>query len=220
MNMRDSLVGGLARQLGHPRGLPGRLVAVMLNKANRATVTAAVEALDLHQGETAADIGFGGGLGLALLLDCVGANGVVHGVDISALVLARARRRFRSATSAGRLFLHSAPMTRLPMTDASVQAVMTVNTIYFARDLDLALAELRRVLGPTGRAVIGLGEPAAMADEPVAAHGFILRHVPDVVEAMHTVGLTVTDHQRIGDGNDAFHLLISNPDRSGRDRTP
>jgi ubiquinone/menaquinone biosynthesis C-methylase UbiE len=54
-------------------------------------VAGAVDALGLRDGETAAHIGFGGGTGLALLLDRVGEQGTVHGVDISETILARAR---------------------------------------------------------------------------------------------------------------------------------
>ena len=208
MNVPNALLGGLARQLGHPRGLPGRLVSVMLDKRNRAAIAAAVAALDLHRGETAADVGFGGGLSLDLLLDHVGADGTVHGVDVSALVLARAARRFRSAISTGRLYLHDAPMARLPLADASVNAVMTLNTIYFVTDLDRAFAELRRVLGASGRAAVGLGDPAGMAADPLTARGFTVRPVDEVVEAMRAAGLEVSGHRRVGDGDDAFHLLI------------
>ena len=62
----------------------------MLNRANRAIVAAAVDALAPAQGQVVADIGFGGGLGLAMLLDRVGSTGGVHGVDISRVMLDRA----------------------------------------------------------------------------------------------------------------------------------
>ena len=38
MEMRDRLLAGYARQLGHPAGGPGHLVAALLDRANRATV--------------------------------------------------------------------------------------------------------------------------------------------------------------------------------------
>jgi arsenite methyltransferase len=40
-----------------------------------------------------ADIGFGGGVGLSLLLDTVGDTGIAHGIDVSPNVLDRARSR-------------------------------------------------------------------------------------------------------------------------------
>ncbi|MEC3979223.1 SAM-dependent methyltransferase, partial [Amycolatopsis sp. H20-H5] len=64
MGLRSTMSAGLAKQLGHPTGVRGRAVGALLNRANRRAVTAAVDALELRGGETAADIGFGGGFGL------------------------------------------------------------------------------------------------------------------------------------------------------------
>ena len=64
LRVLDRLV---ARQLGHPKGLLGAVIARVLNKGNAPTIAAAVAALELAGTETAADIGFGGGLGLHLL---------------------------------------------------------------------------------------------------------------------------------------------------------
>lgn len=181
----------------------------MLNRANRGTVTAAVDALAPAPGEVAADIGFGGGLGLALLLDRIGPGGVVHGLDISRAMVARAGRKHRRPVAEGRLVLHEASITDLPLADASVDAAMTVNTIYFVPDE--AFAELARVVSPTGRLVLGFGDPEAMAREPVTAHGFRLRPVAEVEAAVTAAGLTLRDHRRVGSGPDAFHLLVVQP---------
>lgn len=90
MDMRGSVLAGLARQLGRPSGLRGRFVAVMLNRSNRGSVTAAVEAVSVAPGSVVADVGFGGGVGLKLLIEAVGRSGQVHGVEVSDTMLARA----------------------------------------------------------------------------------------------------------------------------------
>jgi arsenite methyltransferase len=181
----------------------------MLNRGNRAAVTAAVEALAVEPGQVAADIGFGGGLSLALLLDRVGPTGRVHGLDISRTMLDRARRKHRGPVADGRLILHAASMTDLPLADASVDAAMTVNTVYFVRDD--AFPELARMLSPAGRLVLGFGDPMAMAREPVTAHGFRIRPLAEVQAALTGAGLALTDHRRVGSGPDAFHLLVAQP---------
>jgi arsenite methyltransferase len=71
------------------------------------------------------------------------------------------------------------------------------------------------VLRPGGRAVVGVGDPTAMASMPFARHGFRLRPVDDLVRGLQDAGLTVVRHGRVGDGDDAFHLLVAAPD--GRD---
>ena len=190
----------------------------MLDRANRDAVAAAVDALAPAPGQAVADIGFGGGLGLALLLDRVGPTGRVHGVDISHVMLDRARRRHRHAITDGHLVLHEASMTDLPIPDASLDAVMTVNTIYFVPDT--AVAELARILTPAGRLVLGLGDPDAMHRDPVTTHRFRLRPMADVHATLTTAGLTLADHRRVGHGPDAFHLLIAHPTTDPASRAP
>ncbi|GAA0899980.1 hypothetical protein Vau01_093360 [Virgisporangium aurantiacum] len=187
----------------------------MLNRANRNAVAAAVDALAPAPGNVVADIGFGGGMGLALLLDRVGSTGRVHGVDISPVMLDRVRYRHRRAVADGRLALHEASMTDLPLPDGSLDAAMTINTIYFVPDT--VFAELARALSPTGRLVLGLGDPDAMRRDPVTAHGFRLRPLAEVHAALTAAGLTPVDHRRVGPGPDSFHLLVA---RSATDPAP
>ena len=76
-----------------------------------------------------ADVGFGGGVGIALLLDRVDAGGKVHGVEVSSEMLSRATRRFRDEITAGRLELHRASMTQLPFGPASLDGIITTHTV-------------------------------------------------------------------------------------------
>ena len=71
MGIRDRLLSGVARQLGRPEGVTGRLFAFVLNRGNRGMVTAAINAAQIAPGGRVADVGFGGGLSLALLEACV-----------------------------------------------------------------------------------------------------------------------------------------------------
>lgn len=207
MGVRDTLLTELARQLARPEGLRGRLVHRRLNRLNRDTVTAAVEAAGLIPGQTAADIGFGGGVGLPLLLARVRPGGHVHGVELSDTMLARARKTYGEDADA--LTLHAGSLTALPLNDDSLDGAITVNTIYFLDDLDQAFSELARVLRPSGRVVIGLGDPAAMAKLPFTDHGFTLRPVADVAESFTNAGLTSVGHRRVGDDDEAYHLLVA-----------
>jgi arsenite methyltransferase len=212
MSLRDRFFAGVARQLGRPGGLAGRAVGRMLNRGNRRTVTEAVEALSVQPGAALADIGFGGGLGLELFLSRAGPTGHVHGIELSSEMLARAERHFRDEIATGTLVLHRASIERLPLADASLDGAITINTIYFLGDLERAFAQLARVLRPTGRVVVGLGDPESMARLPFTAHGFRLRPVDEVVATLDHVGLTVKDHRRLGEGPRAYHLLVAEPE--------
>jgi ubiquinone/menaquinone biosynthesis C-methylase UbiE len=136
MGLPDRMLAGLAAQLGQPRGVPGRIVGLMLNRANRAAILEAVEALDLPPAAVFADLGFGGGLGLELLLRRLGDDGQVHGVEMSTTMLAAAARRFPHEIATGQLALHQARIERLPLASGSVDGAISLATIYFISDLD------------------------------------------------------------------------------------
>lgn len=207
------VMSALAGQLGHPHGLLGKVVAVVLNRANRRDAIATVEAASITPGETVADIGFGGGAGLELLLGRAGSTGVVYGIDISTDMVNRARSRFAREVDSGKLRLLEGSLNNLPLDDSSLDAIITVNTIYFIADLDEAFGELARVLRPAGRAVICLGDPAAMAKLPFTPYGFRLRPVDEVVAELERAGLSV-DHREVPVGLVPGHLLIaSHPPR-------
>ncbi|MGW3539157.1 class I SAM-dependent methyltransferase [Nocardia niigatensis] len=199
----------VAGQLGNPHGLLGKGVARFLNRGNRPMIEAAVAATEAAAGDAAADIGFGGGIGLTLLLNRVGA-GTVTGVELSPDVLARARSEFAADLASDRLRLVEGSLTELPLPDAALDAVITCNTIYFVPDLDRACAELARVLTPKGRLVIGIGDPDVMAKMPFTPYGFTLRPVSEVREALERAGLTV-DQQTLPSKPIPGHLLIARP---------
>ncbi len=207
MAIRERVLAGLSRQLGRPTGLVGKVIGRVLNRGNRSVILAAVEAAETGNGGTVAEIGFGGGAGLALLLDQVGPTGVVHGIEISLTMLAEARRRFENQVGKGTLRLHEAPMQQLPLPDGSVDAAVSTNTIYFVDDLGACMSELARVLRPGGRLALGVGDPAAMAKMPFTKRGFALRPVSEIIEALRVAGFRLIEDRRVGDGAEAFHVL-------------
>jgi ubiquinone/menaquinone biosynthesis C-methylase UbiE len=170
-----------------------------------------VDALAPPRGAAVADVGFGGGVGLPLLLERVGEQGSVHGVEISSEMLGRAARRFERETSESRLSLHKGSMTELPLGNASLDGVITTNTVYFMADLEAAFRELARVLKPSGRAVVGVGDPEAMAKMHVTPYGFRLRPVDEIEAAARGAGLALQADRRVGHGPRAFHLIVFEP---------
>jgi len=206
MKLPQSLMPALARQLGRPSGPVGRLViARMLNKANRPMVTPTVDALELRAGEVGADIGFGGGVALELLLDRVGSTGRVFGVDVSPEMVSRAAARFTDA----RLRVYEGSITELPLADATIDGVSSTNTIYFVDELEKAFTEVARVLSADGRFALGIGDPEMMRKMPVTKHGFHIRPVDEVLATLARGGLEVKEHRKVGSGERFFHLIVA-----------
>jgi SAM-dependent methyltransferase len=122
------------------------------------------------------------------------------------------RRGGSGARSAlGQLRLQQGSLEGLPLPDRSLDGAITLNTIYFLAELTAAFAEFSRVLKPTGQIVVGLGDPVAMAKLPFTAHGFRLRPVDDVRAELSLAGLQLIDHRRVGEGPNAYHLLVATP---------
>jgi arsenite methyltransferase len=220
MGVRARMIAGMARQLRHPAGLAGHLVGAMMNRSNRGDITAAVDALSPAAGTVVADIGFGGGLGLRLLLDRVGSTGQVHGIEISTTMLNRAARRFRREATDGRLRLQAGSLTDLPLPESALDGAITVNTIYFVDELERAFSELRRTLKASSRAVIGIADPDWMArdmgsadlrDQSVTTYGFRLRSVSAITDALAHAGLILEEHRRGGQRPHPYHLLVVRP---------
>ena len=198
----------MARQLRHPGGLVGHLVGAVMDRRSGRTIAAAVKALSPQPGTVVADIGFGGGVGIRLLLDRVGAAGQVHGVEISRVMLDRAARRFGDEIADGRLSLHAASLTDLPLRRASLDGAITINTIYFIADLERAFSELARALRPSRHAVVGVADPEWMTTQPTTEHGFRIRPVSEILDAAAHVGLVVDEDRSLNHGRYPYHLLV------------
>jgi SAM-dependent methyltransferase len=208
MGIRAWIFGGMAAQLGKPTGLRGRLVGGMLDRANRDGIAAAIAALELQPGAVAADLGFGGGVGLGLLLEQVGPAGRVHGVDFAPTMVSRAASRFKGEIASGRLKLQIGSITQLPLDSGSMDGVVTVNTIYFIEELDRAFSEMARVIAKSGRVVVGIRDPETMARAPFTAFGFRLRPMDDVVGVAKSAGLALRERRADGEGDGAMQLLV------------
>jgi arsenite methyltransferase len=91
--------------------------------------------------------------------------------------------------------------------DGSVDALITINTVYFTTELDEACAELARVLRPGGRAVIGIGDPDVMARLPFTANGFTIRPADEIAAALQNSGLQV-ERRRIDEKPMPRYLIV------------
>ena len=104
------------------------------------------EALDVKPGERILDVGCGPGFYVAELLDEVGPNGSIVGLDGSATMLAVAAKRSEGKPNVAFL---EADATALPVGDGEFDAALCVQVLEYVPDATAALRELHR---PCGRA--------------------------------------------------------------------
>ena len=174
----------LARQLGYPSGIFGRLLMKFLNRGNVEMNEIAFKQLNLQPGDSVLEIGFGGGY----LLDKIAACQIpsfIAGVDLSIDVLQMGNRKFKPQIEQGYVELKQASGDSLPYGDLTFNKICTVNTIYFWSDPKLVLDECRRVLKPNGKLVVCYNSSAFLEQTKLTQHGFKTYEPKDLESLMH-----------------------------------
>lgn len=154
----------IARRL--PNGLRRRLVAQAHNPTGRVGHVEgwifghrpsnvrrnrwAVELLEVQPSDRVIELGCGPGVAIAALTTRA-TQGLVVGVDHSAVVIRQARRRNADAIKAGRVRLIHAPVEHLQVADGPFDAALAVNTVGMWPEPTIRLRELGRLLRRGGR---------------------------------------------------------------------
>jgi arsenite methyltransferase len=108
-------------------------------------------ALGARPGDRILDVGCGPGFYVTELLEEVGPEGLVVGLDISPDMLAVAAKR---ADGHDNVEFHEADATSLPVPDASFDRLISVQVLEYVRDVPAALKEMHRALRPGGRVLL------------------------------------------------------------------
>jgi ubiquinone/menaquinone biosynthesis C-methylase UbiE len=164
-----------------------------------------VNALDLQSHDRVLDIGFGGGVSLGMMAEKV-PSGRVYGVDLSEDMVRGAKKRFGRLIRQGRMEVKIGDVARLPYDNETFDKVATINTIYFWSDPIGILTEIRRVLKPGGRLVVGFRSREKMEAMRMFLQGFT-PYTPEEIRDLlvqarfQEVGVDRHDHGRYLDSN-------------------
>ena len=130
-----------ASQTGH---LPEEAVLASLGCGNPTALA------QLNPGETVLDLGSGGGIDVLLSARRVGPTGKAYGLDMTDEMLALANENKRKAGAQNVEFLKG-EMENIPLSDNSVDVIISNCVINLSADKDRVLREAFRVLKPGGR---------------------------------------------------------------------
>jgi len=129
-------------------------------------------ASELCTGKTVLDVASGEGYGSAMI---AGKAALVIGVDISEQAVTHARARYR----AGNLEYRTGDCTAIPLPDASVDAVVSFETIeHHDRHAEM-IGEIRRVLKPGGVLLMSSPDKYYYSEKPGTANA---HHVKELYE--------------------------------------
>jgi SAM-dependent methyltransferase len=204
-----SLKQFMAAQLRKPSGWFGSLImSRMLNRMNIEIVNSTLGRLDLQPQHNVLEIGFGGGAALSLVAARL-TTGVATGVDFSPEMVEAGQKRFRTDIDNGRMRVQFGDVSQLPFPSASFDRLFTINTIYFWPDPQQGFAEIRRVLKPSGLAIIALRSRENMERVALTQHGFRLFSPNEVPELMTQAGFTHVTMTHEKQGTRFDEVLVS-----------
>lgn len=166
--LRDRVVGQFHRPSGPLGRVVGRIMATRSSNVERNRW--AVDQLDVRPTDRVLEIGFGPGIAVEALAARV-AEGVVHGVDHSELMVRAAGRRNAAAVTEGRVVLRAAGVDDLDALGDHLRPldlVLAVNNLGMWPDPPARLRHLRTLLRPGGRIAVGTQPREPGADEATA----------------------------------------------------
>jgi ubiquinone/menaquinone biosynthesis C-methylase UbiE len=140
------------RNCRKPQGLMGRVVAKGMNSGHAVISEWGLSYLEAPKGARVLDIGCGGGANIGRLLRMY-PDGHVEGIDYSEESVTISRRK-NAAALGERCTIEVGSVSALPYEDASFDAVIAFETIYFWPDIVDDFREVRRVLKPGGMFLI------------------------------------------------------------------
>jgi ubiquinone/menaquinone biosynthesis C-methylase UbiE len=144
----------LLRAFGRPQGVLGRLGGLIMARTNRDCAAWVIGLLDIKPNDVVLEIGFGPGVGIALLADTTAAAHIA-GVDPSAEMIEQATARNAAAVAHGRVELRRGSAATLPFGDASFDQAFAINSMQVWPDAMAGLRDIRRVVKSGGKVALG-----------------------------------------------------------------
>ena len=145
----------LANQAKKPSGPFGRYIGIkIINTANKRLKEFAIDQLELKGDETILEIGFGSGMLISMMYQQL-TSGKIFGAEISKDMIQLATRRNQQGIESGDISLFPGNVRELPFKEATMDVVISLNTIYFWDDTQGGLAEIMKVLKDNGKFYCG-----------------------------------------------------------------
>lgn len=163
----------MAQQLRRPSGLLARLTGNKMNKANESLYRLTFNNLNLKEGDSILEIGFGNGKFFSEL-NTKAKHLNISGIEHSKEMVDEAIRKNLPLLESGVLKVSVGSSDNLPFDDNSFDKIYCINVIYFWENPNLHLREIHRVLKPGGIFCTGFRPKENLSKFPFTNFGFTL----------------------------------------------
>ena len=208
--MTDFFHRYIASQYANPRGIVGQwIIAPLLNRANRQSNKAVLEALQTNENDHVLELGFGGGELILEIARCKKPL-ALHGLDPSPQMIERLRKQLARVPAAYQIIdLRQGQIESMPYEDQWFDWVCSVNTIYFWQTLERGAHELGRVTKAGGKVILGFSSGEILRREGYEERGFVFYDTESVNSAMRRNGLELESCRQIERYNrDPFFVSV------------
>lgn len=184
----------LASQLKNPHGEKGVEVAEMMYQTNLSMIKHALQYLDIADGDTVLEIGYGNGKHIPLLFEKTPSI-LYQGLEISPLMYEQAIIENKRQMLNQLVGLQLYNGRDIPFSETFFDRIFTVNTIYFWEFPELFLKELYRVLKLGGRLTISFIEESFMEKMPFTNFGFAYYNKNKINTLLKEIPFEMVDYQ-------------------------
>jgi len=179
-----------AAQLRKPEGEDGIKTAEFMSTGNKYIIHDTFKALDAETGDNILEIGMGNGFYVEEILEKSESINYT-GCDYSELMVRESKKLNTDWISKGRArFIHS-NIKSLPFENDVFNKVFTINTIYFWDDEIAALNEIKRIMQPLGKFIIGFRPKHQTEKYPFTKYGFNQFSKQDVGKLLSDNGFSI-----------------------------
>lgn len=188
----------IARQSAKPSGAIGRVIAWIMARETAELNDHAVRLLSLKPSDSVLEVGFGHGHTVERIAAAV-PRGRVAGIDHSEAMTRLATQRIRRAAPAVCVDLRTGDCASLPFASHLFDKALSVHTIYFWIDPLACLREVRRVLRPGARFVLGFTPSGSSRSAGFPADVYTFYDDEEVRALLTDAGFESVELTRIGE---------------------
>jgi len=189
-NLSEQELKELASQLSHPKGENGIATAKSMNVANDNMIRNVINQIDIFDTINILEIGPGNGLHIKYLFE-KNPNINYIGIDVSELMVQEATKLNSEFTNNGKAIFELTDSEIIERENNSINAIFTVNTLYFWKNPKEYLQELFRVLKIDGQLILGFIPKSTMEKIPFTKYGFELYDNESVQNLLEQIGFKI-----------------------------